>query len=177
MRGTETESRPQPKKQRRTEMPLINVFHRPNRSDINVPLEKPYFSLWLLLLSIQSFLDPNTILVNDPQTPLTLAQLQARPDGGLPVNYLDLAEVSAVLGGASVLSPTQVSNVIHNALANFDAVYSPAITDFGTMAYAANSTINLYPIYHGCTGTQSVLDVLKAPISKPGAVPKGSKKK
>jgi hypothetical protein len=80
--------------------------------------------------------------------------------------------VSAALGGAGILSPTQVSNVIHNALANFGGVYSPAITDFGAMAVAANSAINLYPIDHGCTGTQSVLDVLKAPISKPGALPK-----
>ena len=149
-------------------MPLNNVFTRPNRKDINVQLEKPYFTLWLLLLSVQSFLDPDTILVNDPQKPLTMAGLEAQPDDGTIVNYLDLNEVSAALG---VFSPTQVSNVLHNALANFDAVYSPAITDFGAMALAANSKINLYPIDHGCTGTQAVLDVLKAPISMPGAVP------
>lgn len=152
-------------------MTLNNVFTRPNRNDINVPLEKPYFTLWLLLLSIESLLDPNTVLLNDPKHPFTLKQLKARPDGGLIVNYLDLTEVSTALGGSTILSETQISNVIHNCLNNFNAVYQPAITDFGAMALASNSTINLYPVDHGCTGTKAVLDVLKAPVSPPGPVP------
>ena len=158
-------------------MPLNNVFIRPNRSDITVALEKPYFTLWLLMMSIQSLLDPDTVLLNDPRHPLTLAQLQARPDMGKTINYLDLTQVSQALGGSSIMNETQISNVLNNCLASFSSVYQTAVTDFGALALGSNSGIFLYPVDHGCTGTQSVLDVLEAPVSHAGALPEVSRQK
>lgn len=147
-------------------MPLNNVYQRPipNGNDLNQ--EKKYFALWILMLSVENFLDPNTYLLNDPQGDATMAHITALSNAGANVNYLDLAEVAHGLNG--VYSTMQISQIIRQCLGNYHA-YTQAINDFASLALPA--VTNLYPVLHGCTGTQSVLDVIQAPISPPGTLP------
>ena len=148
-------------------MPLNDVFARPNLGpgQIDVSKEKPYFTLWLLMLSIDNFLDPDTALVQS-DADLEALQEQAKQNPALTINYLDLRVVATKL---STLDVPTCLHILKACLANFQSTYAGAITDF--KGIAADGTVNLYPVEHGCTGVPSVLDVLKAPVSPPGAKP------
>jgi hypothetical protein len=135
--------------------------------------ELPYFTLWLLMLSVPGFLDPNTRLLNNPndKPPLTLAQLQAKPgiDAGT-VNYLDLKIVAAALAqnGVQTLSPLQIGKLLALCMGKTTAVYGPAMIDFNS----AGNSVGFYPILHGCGSTQGALDVLTGTASPAGTSPK-----
>ena len=148
-------------------MPLNDVFARPNLGpgQIDVSKEKPYFTFWLLMLSIDNFLDPDTTIVQS-DADLEALKEQAKDDPGTTFNYLDIRAVAAKLGTLDVAT---CLHILNSCLSDFDNTYVGAITDF--KAIAADNTVNLYPVEHGCTGVPSVLDVLKAPISAPGTKP------
>ena len=133
-------------------MPLNNVFHHPSPAGVDTTRERQYFVLWLLVIAIENFLQPDTRII---RTDGDMAQLQkdAAQSPGTQFNYLDTREVANVL---SPVSEPHIAGLVAQLLPNFDAVYKPALQDFAEYA----NTIGIYPVDHGCASTSAVLSTL-----------------